>query len=93
MSAWIVTRSYDPAYIRDIETEAGEIVAQVLDLDDYASDLKRARLIAAAPDLLAALSDMINAFGHYCEGDPADDEIDALNKALAAIAKAEGIKA
>ena len=49
-----------------------------------------ARLITAAPDLLAALADMINAFGHYCEGDPSDDEIDALAKACAAIAKAQG---
>ena len=90
MSTWTIARSFDHAYIRDIEDEDGETIAQVLDLDDYPNDIKRAKLIAAAPDLLAALSDMVNAFGHYCEGDPADDEIEALDKGLAAIAKVTG---
>ena len=91
MSAWIVTRSYDPAYIRDIETEAGEIVAQVLDLDDYASDLKRARLIAAAPDLLAALQDLLLYLEGYDHDYP--EAVGYFDRARAAIAKAEGIKA
>jgi hypothetical protein len=54
---WNTARSYDHAYIRNIEDSTGETVAQVLDLDDYANDIKRARLIAAAPELLAALKD------------------------------------
>jgi hypothetical protein len=58
---WKIARSFDHAYIRNIEDDAGEIVAQVLDLDDYANDIKRARLIAAAPDLLAALRDLLDA--------------------------------
>jgi len=59
---WNTARSYDHAYIRNIEDGAGEIVAQVLDLDDYANDIKRARLIAAAPDLLAALRHFVIAY-------------------------------
>lgn len=44
-----------------------------------------ARLIAAAPDLLAALKAMDDAFSHYCEGDPSEDEIAALQQARAAL--------
>ena len=49
-----------------------------------------ARLIAAAPDLLAALKAFDDAFSHYCEGDPDSDEVSALYQARAAIAKATG---
>ncbi len=49
-----------------------------------------ARLIAAAPDLLAALIAFDNAFSHYCEGDPDSDEVSALYQAREAIAKATG---
>ena len=48
------------------------------------------RLIAAAPDLLAALIAFDNAFSHYCEGDPDSDEVSALYQAREAIAKATG---
>ena len=47
-----------------------------------------ARLIAAAPDLLAALKAFDDAFSHYCEGDPDSDEVSALYQAREAIAKA-----
>jgi hypothetical protein len=49
---------------------------------------KHARLIAAAPELLAALQSMDDAFSHYCEGDPSEDEVEALEMARAAIFKA-----
>ena len=49
-----------------------------------------ARLIAAAPDLLAALIAFDDAFSHYCEGDPDSDEVSALYQAREAIAKATG---
>lgn len=49
-----------------------------------------ARLIAAAPDLLAALKAFDDAFSHYCEGDPDSDEVSALYQAREAIAKATG---
>jgi hypothetical protein len=47
-------------------------------------------LIVAAPDLLAALQMMDEAFSHYVEGDPSDDEILAIQVARAAINKATG---
>jgi hypothetical protein len=90
---WSTARSYDHAYIRNIEDSTGETVAQVLDLDDYANDIKRARLIAAAPDLLDALY-LALPFVEDHEG----SEIykpgavaDAIRKIRAAIDKAEGV--
>ena len=57
---------------------------------DVAETLANARLIAAAPDLLAALKAFDDAFSHYCEGDPDSDEVSALYQAREAIAKATG---
>jgi hypothetical protein len=48
------------------------------------------RLADAAPDLLAALEEMLNQFGHYCEHTEDAAEIAAQAKARAAIAKAKG---
>ena len=48
-----------------------------------------ARLIAAAPDLLAALNDMLNAENSYPYGGMSESEIAAIGKARAAIARAE----
>ena len=92
---WSIARSFDHAYIRNIEDCAGEIVAQVLDLDDYANDLKRARLIAAAPDLLAALKALTftaRTFRNVSQDEQMWTSIDedALRSAFDAIAKAEG---
>ena len=89
---WNTTRSYDHAYIRNIEYGAGEIVAQVLDLDDYANDIKRARLIAAAPDLLAALRHFVIAYETNMPppGYSPENWRQMRADCLAAIAKAEG---
>lgn len=38
-------------------------------------------------ELVAALRSFDDAFGHYCEGDPSDDEIVALQQARALITK------
>ena len=48
-----------------------------------------ARLIAAAPELLEALKDMLNAENTYPYGGMSESEIAAIQKARAAIAKAE----
>ena len=49
-----------------------------------------ARLIASAPELLAALKDLFGAdMAHCMMGDGKDDQIAAIAKARAAIAKAE----
>ena len=50
-----------------------------------------ARLIIAAPDLLEALQDLFDAdMEHVLMGDGKDDQIEAIAKARAAIAKATG---
>jgi hypothetical protein len=50
-----------------------------------------ASLIAAAPDLLEALQDLFGAdMEHVLMGDGKDDQIEAIAKARAAIAKATG---
>ena len=53
-------------------------------------DAADALLMAASPDLLAALIAFDDAFSHYCEGDPDSDEVSALYQAREAIAKATG---
>ena len=53
-----------------------------------------AKLIAAAPDLLDALQDLFGAdMEHVLMGDGKDDQIEAIAKARAAIAKATGEQA
>lgn len=49
-----------------------------------------AQLIAAAPELLAALGEMLEQFGHYCEGTEDPAEIAAQEQARAALNKAKG---
>jgi hypothetical protein len=89
---WNTARSYDHAYIRNIEDSTGETVAQVLDLDDYANDIKRARLIAAAPDLLAALRHNVIAYETNMPppGYSPENWRQMRADCLAAVAKAEG---
>ena len=80
------TRAGNGLAWRDIVSDgtafAPSYVAEALDCD--------AALIAAAPDLLAALIAFDDAFSHYCEGDPDSDEVSALYQAREAIAKATG---
>jgi len=77
-----------------IHDSAGQTIATTTGDPDHAPDyyraLANARLIAAAPDLLAALKAFDDAFSHYCEGDPDSDEVSALYQAREAIAKATG---
>lgn len=64
--------------VADIETEKCQ----------HAEIISNARLIAAAPDLLAALKDALLQFEH--NGDESDRDLEVLNRMQAAIAKAEG---
>ena len=58
---------------------------------DFDTDMANARLIAAAPDLLEALQDLFeDDMEHVLMGDGKDDQIEAISKAKAAIAKATG---
>lgn len=55
-----------------------------------ANDVDNAHLIAAAPDLLAALREMLHQFADHEQYDEDGHDTAAINKARAAIAKAEG---
>lgn len=93
IAPWKLSHSYSHAYIRDIKDAQGEIIAQVCDLDDGVANeylyeaIANARLMAAAPDLLKALIDLL---------DEADlNEVDEytapkIEAARAAIARATG---
>ena len=88
IAPWKTAHSYDRAYIRTIRDAQGEHIAHVCDLDDAIPEATaNARLMAAAPDLLAALRDLL---------DEADlNEVDEytapkVEAARAAIARATG---
>lgn len=93
IAPWKSAIAFDRAYIRNIKDAQGEIIAQVCDLDDGVANeylyeaIANARLMAAAPDLLAALRDLL---------DEADlNEVDEytapkIEAARAAIARATG---
>lgn len=59
-------------------------------LDFLRSIHVRDRLIFELTDALQAMDD---AFSHYCEGDPSDDEIAALEVARNALTKIKGEQA
>lgn len=86
---WTLGDENDPLVFSPV---AGAYVAQVLAYDggslrsNYAAD---AALIAAAPDLLAALRTLVDYFGPHPDVDNGLDE--ALTAARAAIARATGV--
>ena len=87
IAPWKTAHSYDRAYIRTIKDAQGEHIAHVCDLDDAISEATaNARLMAAAPDLLAALREYVER--HEAECDPAG--LPEYELACAAIARATG---
>jgi len=85
IAPWKTAHSYDRAYIRTIKDAQGEHIAHVCDLDDAIPEATaNARLMAAAPDLLAAL----RALCEICEDD--DHYPQHTEAARAAIARATG---
>jgi hypothetical protein len=89
IAPWRITLAFDGAYIRHIKDAQGEIIAFVcnLDLEKYSNEsISNARLMAAAPDLLAALREYVER--HEADGDPAG--LPEYELACAAIAKATG---
>ena len=96
---WMVTPDHDaidkaraegrePHVLHDnrfVSSVDGDLVCSLRDQPTQRAD---ARLIAAAPDLLAALKNMVGAYG----GEPmsAEGSLDAYENAKAVIAKAEG---
>jgi hypothetical protein len=88
IAPWKSAIAFDRAYIRNIKDAQGEIIAQIPDWEDGLEETTaNARLMAAAPDLLAALRDLL---------DEADlNEVDEytapkVEAARAAIARATG---
>jgi hypothetical protein len=60
IAPWKPAHSYTPAYIRDIKDAQGELIAQVCDLEKGLQEvLENARLIAAAPELLQLVGDLL----------------------------------
>ena len=88
IAPWKSAIAFDRAYIRNIKDAQGEIIAQIPDWEDQLEETTaNARLIAAAPDLLKALIDLLD------EADLAEvDEYTApkIEAARAAIARATG---
>lgn len=88
IAPWKSAIAFDRAYIRNIKDAQGEIIAQIPDWEDGLEETTaNARLMTAAPDLLAALCDLL---------DEADlNEVDEytapkIEAARAAIARATG---
>ena len=92
IAPWKSAFAFDRTYIRNIKDAQGEIIAQVCDLDgsvpnEYLYEaIANARLMAAAPDLLAALREYVER--HEAECDPAG--LPEYELACAAIARATG---
>lgn len=89
IAPWKTVYSYSDQNIRDIKDAQGEIIAFVCDLEKYSNEsISNARLMAAAPDLLAALQGMIEYFVDTSIDDYSDTG--TMQAARAAIAKATG---
>ena len=87
IAPWKTAHSYDRAYIRTIRDAQDEHIAHVCDMDDAIPEATaNARLMAAAPDLLAALREYVER--HEAECDPAG--LPEYELACAAIARATG---
>ncbi len=96
IAPWKLSHSHSHEYIRYIRDAQGEHIAHVCDLDDgVANDylyeaIANARLMAAAPDLLAALQYFLDALADDCEIDMCRITNEMESRARAAIARATG---
>ena len=87
IAPWKTAHSHSHEYIRYVRDAQGEHIAHVLDLDDALAECTaNARLIAAAPDLLAACVNMLTA----ADLGDLDSLANASIDARAAIARATG---
>jgi len=87
---WKTAHSHSHEYIRYIRDAQGEHIAHVLDLDDALTECTaNARLIAAAPDLLAACIEALSLFDDYPE---CYESAGTHERLTVAIARATGIE-
>ena len=94
IAPWKTAIAFDRAYIRNIKDAQGEIIAQIPDWEDgLAETTANARLIAAAPDLLEALRDLLSRAEIELDQTVWHEGLvncDILAKSRAAISKATG---
>jgi hypothetical protein len=94
IAPWKTAIAFDRAYIRNIKDAQGEIIAQIPDWEDgLAETTANARLIAAAPDLLEALRDLLSRAEIELDQTVWHEGLvncDILAKSRAAISKALG---
>jgi hypothetical protein len=99
IAPWKTAHSYSHEYIRSIKDAQGELIAQVCAFDDGVGNdyipetTANARLIAAAPDLLAALRDLLSRAEIELDQTEWHEGLvncDILAKSRAAISKALG---
>jgi len=92
ITPWKTAYSYSHEYVRDIKDAQGELIAQVCDLEKESDEsTANARLIAAAPDLLDALTNLYLVAQEQLDQSATHDGLancDWLAAARAAIAKA-----
>jgi len=89
IAPWKTAHSHSHEYIRYIRDAQGEHIAHVCDLDDATTEaIANARLMAASPELLAALRGMLE---YFCEAGIDDySDTETVQAARAAIARATG---
>jgi hypothetical protein len=94
IAPWKSAIAFDRAYIRNIKDAQGEIIAQIPDWEDGLEETTaNARLMAAAPELLAALTDLLAVAQEELDQSATHDGLnnaDHLARARAAIARATG---
>jgi hypothetical protein len=92
ITPWKTAIAFDRDYIRNIKDAQGEIIAQIPDWEDGLSEsTANARLMAAAPDLLAALRDLLSRAEQELDQTATHDGLancDALARCRAAIIRA-----
>lgn len=94
IAPWKTAHSYDRAYIRTIRDAQGEHIAHVCWLDDAIPEaVANAQLMAAAPELLAELTNLYLVASEQFDQSATHDGLqncEWLARARAAIARATG---
>jgi hypothetical protein len=94
IAPWKTSIAFDRTYIRNIKNAQGEIIAQIPDWEDGLTETTaNARLMAAAPELLAELTNLYLVASEQFDQSATHDGLqncEWLARARDAIAKATG---